>query len=177
MRNLSLENVTPALERIFEDTPDPRLKELMQALVRHLHAYARETRLTRDEWACAMDLLFRAGKISSERRNEFIMFSDTLGLSAVVDMMNGVVILAQAGLNDAKTRQQLDPAARQAYLELLKNSDVSKIDRGDTKSVRLVFEITPEFLEAASHASLAAPDSVPGKTAPGNAPLSKKGHI
>ena len=89
MRNLSLENVTPALEQVFENTPDPRLKELMRALVRHLHAYARETRLTQDEWAYAMEFLLWAGKISNERRNEFIMFSDTLGLSAVIDMMNG----------------------------------------------------------------------------------------
>ncbi|MEQ1947809.1 MAG: dioxygenase [Bryobacteraceae bacterium] len=89
MRNLSLENVTPALERVFENTPDARLKELMQVLVRHLHEYARETKLTQDEWASAMELLLWAGKVSNERRNEFIMFSDTLGLSAVVDMMNG----------------------------------------------------------------------------------------
>jgi hypothetical protein len=94
----------------------------------------------------------------------------------LVDLLNGVVILAQAGLNDAKTRQQLNPAAREAYLELLKNTDVSKIDRGETKSVRLVFEITPGFLEAASRFSPAAPESVPGKTLPGKAPASKKGH-
>jgi hypothetical protein len=93
-----------------------------------------------------------------------------------VDMLNGVVVFAQAGLNDAKTRQQLDPAARQVYLELLKNTEVSKIDRGDTNSVRVVFEITPEFLEAASHASPAAPESSPGKTPPGKSTTSKKGH-
>jgi len=95
----------------------------------------------------------------------------------LVDMMNGVVIFAQAGLNDPKTRQQLDPAARQAYLELLKNTEVSKIDRGDTNSVRMVFEITAEFLEVASHASPAAPEPAPGKTPPGKSTTSKKGHI
>lgn len=89
MRNLSLENVTEALTRVFDDTPDPRLKELMCALVRHLHEYAREVKLTPEEWAFAMDALLRAGKVSDSRRNEFIMFSDILGLSAVVDMMNG----------------------------------------------------------------------------------------
>lgn len=94
----------------------------------------------------------------------------------LVDMLNGVVIFAQAGLNDPKTRQQLDPAARQAYLELLKNTEVYKIDRGDTNSVRVVFEITPEFLEAASHASSAAPESAPGKTPPGKSTTWKKGH-
>lgn len=94
----------------------------------------------------------------------------------LVDLLNGVIVLAQAGLNDSKTRQQLDPAAREAYLELLKNADVSKIDRGDTKSVRLVFEITPRVLDAARRSPPAAPESVPGKALPGSAPGSKKGH-
>src|SRR5467141_1041176 len=94
----------------------------------------------------------------------------------LVDVMNGVVIMAQGGLNDAKTRQQLDPAMREAYLELLKSADVSKIDRGDTKSVRLVFEITPAFLEAARKAPPVMPDSAPGKPLPGKAPAPRKGH-
>jgi hypothetical protein len=94
----------------------------------------------------------------------------------LVDLMNGVVILARLGLNDAKTRKQLDPPVREAYLELLKSADVSKIDRGDTKSVRLVFEITPGFLEAARKAPPAMPDSAPSKPLPGKAPASRKGH-
>jgi protocatechuate 3,4-dioxygenase beta subunit len=89
MRDLSPDNVTEALTRVFDDTPDPRLKELMCALVRHLHAYAREVKLRPEEWAFAMSALLGAGKISDSRRSEFIMFSDVLGLSAVVDMMNG----------------------------------------------------------------------------------------
>jgi len=96
----------------------------------------------------------------------------------LVDLMNGVVILAQLGLNDAKTRQQLDPATREAYLEILKSAEVSKINRGDTKSVRLVFEITPEFLEAARRAPPVMPDSVPSKPPlPGKAPVPRKGRI
>lgn len=88
----------------------------------------------------------------------------------LVDMLNGIVFLAQAGLNDAKTRQQLDPAAREAYLELLKGADVSKLDRGDTKSVRLVFEVTPKFLQAARTAipfppQASAPQQAPQKPA------------
>jgi len=89
MRNLSEANVTQALERVFDDTPNPRLKELMQALVRNLHGFAREVHLTREEWAFAMDFLYRAGKISNEGRNEFVLFSDTFGLSALVDLTNG----------------------------------------------------------------------------------------
>jgi len=94
----------------------------------------------------------------------------------LVDVMNGVVILAEGGLNDAKTSQQLDPAMREAYLELLKSADVSKIDRGDTKSVRLVFEITPGLLEAARKAPPVMPDSAPGKRLPRKAQVPRKGH-
>jgi len=65
------------------------------------------------------------------------------------DLLNGMLVLMQAGLNDSKTRKQLDPAVREAYLELVKGADVSRIDRGETKAVRLVFEMTPKFLESA----------------------------
>lgn len=84
----------------------------------------------------------------------------------LVDMLNGILFLAQAGLNDAKTRQQLDPAAREAYLELLKGADVSKLDRGDTKSVRLVFEVTPKFLQAARTAIPFQPTAAESEQAP-----------
>ena len=94
----------------------------------------------------------------------------------LVDLLNGVVVLAQAGLNDAKARQQLDPAARAAYLELLRSVDVSKVDRGDTKSVRLVFEITPKFLEAARATPQIAPDSARKKPPPGKPVKVGKGH-
>jgi hypothetical protein len=97
--------------------------------------------------------------------------------SQLADLINGVVILAQAGLNDARTRQQLDPATREAYLELLHSADVTKIDRGDTKSVRVILELTPKFLEAARTASPALPpDAIPNKPLPQKRPAQKKGH-
>lgn len=85
------------------------------------------------------------------------------------DVLNGIVFLAQAGLNDAKTRQQLNPAAREAYLELLKSVDVSKLDRGETKSVRVVFDLTPKFLQAAR---TAVPET-PAASTPQSAPPEK----
>jgi hypothetical protein len=94
----------------------------------------------------------------------------------LADLLNGVLALAQAGLNDAKTRQQLDPALRAAYLELLKGADVSKIDRGETKSVRLAFEITPDFLESARRSSTGSPDGAPAKPVPGKTTHEGKGH-
>jgi hypothetical protein len=87
------------------------------------------------------------------------------------DVLNGLLVLAQAGLNDQKMRQQLQPEAREAYLELLKSAEVSRIDRGETKSVRLIFDLTPKFLEAARAAIPVAP------VAPQNKPLSNKGTI
>lgn len=65
------------------------------------------------------------------------------------DFLNGILLLAQAGLNGPRTRQQLPSDTREAYIEILKGTDVSRIDRGETKSVRLMFDITPKLLEAA----------------------------
>jgi len=93
----------------------------------------------------------------------------------LADVMNGVLILAEGGLNNLKTRQQLDPAVREAYLELLKTADVSKIDRSDTKSVRLVLEITPAFLDAARKSPPVVPDSPSSKPLPRKAPAPRKG--
>jgi hypothetical protein len=94
----------------------------------------------------------------------------------LADVLNGVVILAEGGLNDPKTRQHLDPAMRAAYLDLLKSAEVSKVDRGDTKSVRLVFEITPGLLEAARKAQPVSPNSTPSSPRPAKTPPPRKGH-
>ncbi len=67
---------------------DARLSEVMQALVRHLHAMAREVRLTESEWKTAMSWLARTGQISDAKRAEFILASDVLGLSMLVVEMN-----------------------------------------------------------------------------------------
>jgi hypothetical protein len=71
------------------------------------------------------------------------------------DMLGGLLILAQAGLDDPKARTKLDPQTRAAYLGLLKSAEVQKLDRGTSKSVRLIIEITPQLLQAA-HATEAA---------------------
>jgi hypothetical protein len=73
------------------------------------------------------------------------------------DMFSGLLILAQAGLDDPKSRKQLDPKLREAYAGLLKSAEVQKVDRGTSKSVRLIFEITPALLESAKSASAADP--------------------
>jgi hypothetical protein len=72
------------------------------------------------------------------------------------DMFSGLLILAQAGLDDPQSRKQLDPKLREAYAGLLKSAEVQKLERGTSKSVRLMFEISPALLESAKSASAAA---------------------
>jgi protocatechuate 3,4-dioxygenase beta subunit len=67
---------------------NPRLAVIMSALVRHLHAFAKDVELTQDEWAVAVDFLTRTGQISDGNRQEFILLSDVLGLSMLVDAIN-----------------------------------------------------------------------------------------
>ncbi|GAA4777441.1 intradiol ring-cleavage dioxygenase [Citricoccus nitrophenolicus] len=65
----------------FEKAQDPRLRQLMQALTKHLHNFAREVRLTEDEWNAGIEFLTAAGHITDDKRQEFILLSDVLGLS------------------------------------------------------------------------------------------------
>jgi len=67
---------------------NPRLAEVMACLVKHLHAFAKEIRLTQEEWDYGIDFLTRAGQICSAERQEFILLSDTLGFSMLVDAIN-----------------------------------------------------------------------------------------
>lgn len=67
--------------RSFAECPNPRLMTLMQALVRHLHAFLRETRLTEEEWERAIGFLTEVGHITDDTRQEFILLSDVLGVS------------------------------------------------------------------------------------------------
>src|SRR3954465_3507117 len=82
------ENITGLAAERWATARDPRLAELMTALVRHLHAFAREVRLTEAEWMAAVQWLTRTGQISNDKREEFILASDVLGLSMLVVQMN-----------------------------------------------------------------------------------------
>lgn len=88
MQDLNEHSVTPAVIEQMAATPDPRLREVMAALVRHLHDFAREVRLTPEEWLKAIGFLTRVGHACTETRQEFILLSDVLGLSALVQQMH-----------------------------------------------------------------------------------------
>jgi hydroxyquinol 1,2-dioxygenase len=82
------DNITELAVQRWATARDPRLAEVMTALVRHLHAFAREVRLTEDEWMTAIQWLTATGQISTDKREEFILGSDVLGLSMLVVQMN-----------------------------------------------------------------------------------------
>ena len=88
MQLVTEENITDLAVERWATARDPRLAELMTALVRHLHDFAREVRLTEAEWMAAIQWLNRAGQISNEKREEFILASDVVGLSMLVVQMN-----------------------------------------------------------------------------------------
>lgn len=88
MRNLNQDTITQAVIARFAGTPDARLKELMTSLVQHLHAFAREVKLTEDEWLAGIEFLTATGRKCDDKRQEFILLSDTLGLSMLTVAMN-----------------------------------------------------------------------------------------
>jgi catechol 1,2-dioxygenase len=72
----------------LEQCPDPRLRELLASLIRHLHEFAAEQRLTEPEWMTGIRFLTEVGQMCTDQRQEFILLSDTLGLSMLVDLVN-----------------------------------------------------------------------------------------
>jgi hydroxyquinol 1,2-dioxygenase len=87
MQNLDEHSITDAVLQSQVDTPDPRTKEIFDSLVTHLHAFAREVSLTEDEWLAAIRFLTAVGHKTDDKRQEFILLSDTLGLSMLVTAM------------------------------------------------------------------------------------------
>lgn len=71
----------------YESSPNPRLREITEAAVRHLHAFVSEVNLQRDEWFAGIRFLTAAGQMCDDTRQEFILLSDTLGVSTLVEML------------------------------------------------------------------------------------------
>src|ERR1700681_3514248 len=86
-RSTTEDNITATVLTRFAATPDPRLRQIMLGLIKHLHEFVKEVELTEAEWFQAIEILTEAGKMCSDKRQEFILFSDTLGVSMVVDLI------------------------------------------------------------------------------------------
>src|SRR4029078_3403428 len=85
-----------AVVKQMATTPDPRMKEIMEVAVRHLHAFAREATVTPGEWIKGIEFMTKVGQMCTPARQEFILLSDTLGLSALVNIMHDKTKMEEA---------------------------------------------------------------------------------
>jgi hydroxyquinol 1,2-dioxygenase len=88
MTYVTEENLTDLAVERWSNIPDPRLRQIMMSLVKHLHGFVRDVEPTQQEWATAIDWLTRVGQICDAKRQEFILASDVLGVSMLVDAIN-----------------------------------------------------------------------------------------
>ena len=83
----TLDGITAEVVKSFEAAPDPRLRSIMESLTRHLHAFVADVGLTEAEWFEAIRFLTETGHMCSDKRQEFILLSDALGVTMVVDLL------------------------------------------------------------------------------------------
>lgn len=88
MRHIDEDSITGAVIARHANAPHGRLRDIMTSLVQHLHAFARETQLTEAEWFEGIEFLTQVGQMCNDKRQEFILLSDTLGLSMLVTALN-----------------------------------------------------------------------------------------
>ena len=130
MQELTPETITDAVLDQMATTPDPRMREVMASAVRHLHAFAREVNLTPAEWIKGIAFMTAVGQICTPARQEFILLSDTLGLSALVN-----------GLHDSTAMEEgthtslLGPFYREASPTLAAGSQIAKTVRPGSECV------------------------------------------
>ncbi|MEV5150238.1 dioxygenase [Streptomyces sp. NPDC052727] len=88
MRDLTSDTITEAVISTMRDAKDSRLAEILESLVRHVHAFVEEVALTEEEWAQGVDFLTRTGQLCTSTRQEFILLSDVLGVTMLVDALS-----------------------------------------------------------------------------------------
>jgi hydroxyquinol 1,2-dioxygenase len=131
MEKLTANNITDVALARFGEVHNPRFREIMTSALRHLHDFVREVGLTPQEWKTAIDFLVAAGHITDEKRNEFILLSDTLGVSALVDL------LSHSRQPAAATESSLlGPFYREGVPEMPGGSSIAHATAGETVTVR-----------------------------------------
>lgn len=81
------EHLSEVLGR-YDDSPNPRLAEITKSFISHLHSFVTEVGLTREEWFAGIEALTKTGQMSDDKRQEFVLLSDTIGVSMLVEMIN-----------------------------------------------------------------------------------------
>lgn len=89
MPHVTKDNLTDAVIATLSDDADPRFREIMTALIRHMHGFVREVDLSQDEWLAVIEFLYQTGQKTTRKRNEFILLSDTLGVTSLIDLLSG----------------------------------------------------------------------------------------
>ena len=87
-KNRTYQDVTPAVLKVMAQTTDPRLREVMTALVRHLHGFIVETRLTEAEFRAATAILAEMGRLTTDSHQEFVLMAGSPGVSSLVCLLN-----------------------------------------------------------------------------------------
>jgi hydroxyquinol 1,2-dioxygenase len=128
-RNKTEDDITAEALQRFSQTPDPRLRQIMLSLVRHLHAFVKEVELTEAEWFQAIETLTEAGRMCSDKRQEFILFSDTLGVSMVVDLIN------HRKPDGATESTVFGPFHRLGAPELAAGGNIARLDKTGTPTM------------------------------------------
>ena len=121
MRELTPETITDAVLEQMATTPDPRLKAIMASAVKHLHAFARDVNLTPAEWIKGIEFMTAAGKMCTPERQEFILLSDTLGLSALVNGLHD-----NTAVEEGTHTSLLGPFYREASPSLSAGSHIAR---------------------------------------------------
>jgi hydroxyquinol 1,2-dioxygenase len=121
MRELNSANITDAVLEQMATTPDARMKEIQTAAVKHLHAFARETNLTPAEWIAGIGFMTNVGQMCTPERQEFILLSDTLGLSALVNFLHD-----KTAMEEATGTSLLGPFYRENAPVLAAGSQIAK---------------------------------------------------
>lgn len=136
MSNVNIENITDVFVDSLSGEMSPRSREVMVSMVRHLHDFAREVKLTHDEWLVGIDYLTRAGRMTDDKRNEFILISDVLGLESLADAISH-------GATDKATESAvLGPFYRENAPRMDRDGSISKRGTKDGPSCRITGKIT-----------------------------------
>jgi protocatechuate 3,4-dioxygenase beta subunit len=130
MQELTPETITQAVLDQMASTPNPRLKEIMASAVKHLHAFAKDVNLTPAEWIQGITFMTQVGKMCTPDRQEFILLSDTLGLSALVNGLHD-----ETAMEEGTHTSLLGPFYREASPTMAPGSQIAKNAKPGTEIV------------------------------------------
>src|SRR5215472_18048137 len=130
MRAYTPLTITDAVLEQMASTPDPRMKEVMEAAVRHLHAFACEVNLSPAEWIKGIEFMTAVGQMCTPERQEFILLSDTLGLSALVNGLHD-----KTAIEEGTHTSLLGPFYRETTPTLAAGSQIAKHVKPGTECV------------------------------------------